>query len=84
MTNKEVIDKLQAFYLTQDPEKVARICANFAVDLNRFLHVDDLDDDEKEDFLGRIAFNVGEIYKFSRGEDLDIRHWKDEDEDSEE
>ncbi len=79
MTNKEVVDKLQLYYLTQDPKMVARICANFALDLNRFLNIDDLDDDEKEDFLRRISFNVGEIYKFVRGEDLDLRHWKDED-----
>lgn len=77
-SNKEVIEKLVEYYLKQDPERVARLCANFAVDLNRFLYIDYLDKDERDEFLLRMTYNVSNIHNLVREDDeqeIDLRHW---------
>lgn len=64
MTNKEVVLKLQKYLLTQDPEKVTRLCANFFLDLNRFFTYNTLNDFEKSHLQWRNELNMKEVYKF--------------------
>lgn len=53
MTNKEVVEKLEAYFNAQDPKVVAQAAAGMSIDLNRFLNFDQLDKDEQEDLIRR-------------------------------
>ncbi len=68
MTNKEVVDKLQKYFLEQDPKDMARLCANFFLDLNRFYIFDTLNDLEKYHLQWRNKKNMHEVYKFLKKE----------------
>lgn len=66
MNNKDLIDKLQDYLLTQSPQDVARIAANAMIDLGRFWDINDLDENEKNCFLERMAHNVNQLKKFAQ------------------
>lgn len=61
MTNKEVAEKLRAFYSTQDHKDLAHLCAAFALDINRFLHFEMLSAEKREDLMRRSAINMQNV-----------------------
>lgn len=65
--NKKVIDKLQNYFLKQDPKIISRLCGNFAIDLNRFLNIEYLDQDEKYNLIYRTQQNMIMISDFMDG-----------------
>lgn len=65
-TNKELIDALQEFFLTQDPKVIAHTLAIFMIDLQRILNFENLEKDEQESLHFRILKNVQEIQKFAK------------------
>lgn len=74
MTNKELIDKLYEYFLTQDPKVIARMCANLQIDLLRFLRIDKLPDDEAYHLIDRISILREEIDDFIKnGPELDLK-----------
>lgn len=64
MKNKEVIDKLQEFYLKQDPKLVARALASCMIDYNRLVNYDKLGKNEKFNFDLRVRSNADTLRKF--------------------
>jgi hypothetical protein len=66
MNNKEIIDKLQAYYLTQDPALIARLCACFMIDMNRLITMADLPERELECLLARIKMHSEDLWDFIR------------------
>lgn len=63
MTNKQVIEKLQKYFLEQDRETVARGYANALIDINRYLNIDKLPNDEKDHLIMRSNITINEIKK---------------------
>ena len=63
-TNKEIIDKLIAYYRKQDIEVIYRMLANAQIDYNRLDMFDMLDKEEKALLLTRIGFNARALRKF--------------------
>ena len=68
MTNKELIEKLQAYFLKQDPKVVTRILANMFIDVNRVFHYDSLSDQELISLHSRMALNHNELQTFALDE----------------
>ncbi len=68
MTNKELIDKLQAYFLKQDPKVVTRILANMYIDINRVFNVEQLPDQELISLQSRMELNHNELQKFALDE----------------
>lgn len=82
-TNKEISDKMTAYFLTQDPEIVARILAANMIDLNRLYHFELLEDDERESLFRRLDHNIEQLQEFIKSgstSDLTIGHLKYKDE----
>jgi hypothetical protein len=74
MTNKEVVDRLQKFYLEQVEHKiVAEMLANSIVDFNRFLHLHELPEEEQQSLIFRIKANIESLYPVIEGEDIEIK-----------
>lgn len=71
MKNKEVMDRLQKYFMSQKPESVARICASMMIDLNRFYVKDFLSDDEYGHLLERTRHLTQELKKFIDGKETD-------------
>ncbi len=71
MNNKAVIEKLQQYYLTQDPKVVARLCANFLIDINRFFNIDNLSHEEEEHLLYRTERNMSQVHSFLKTGNMD-------------
>ena len=63
-TNKEVIDKLQEYFLTQDPKVVCRILANIMIDVRRIHWSHNLPEDELERLVERIKKNSEQLKDF--------------------
>ena len=59
-TNKEVIEELKSYLMTQSPEDVARMAANLFIDLNRFLYFEELSEDERVSLIHRTSLNIKE------------------------
>lgn len=70
-TNKEVSQRLQKAFLRSDPQKVARLCANFLMDINRYHCLHQLDDEEKARFMNRVRSNLSVLYGFILDKDKD-------------
>jgi len=68
MQNKDVIDKMQNYFLQQDPASVARILAAVMIDLNRLSNIKLLGKDEKASLLNRLKLNAYQVQKFARGD----------------
>lgn len=64
MTNKEVINKLTEYYLTQDPKVVCRFLANCMIDINRFLNIDSLPIKEGEQLVERAMINMKAVKEY--------------------
>jgi hypothetical protein len=65
MTNKELLDKLQAFLLTQDPNVVSRCFANHLLDMYRINNFSDLPQTEKDSLIKRIQLNASTLADFA-------------------
>lgn len=63
-TNKEVIDALQDYFLTQDPKTMCRTLAALMIDMNRMMRLDELGVDERNNLLARMILNQEQLYKF--------------------
>jgi dsDNA-binding SOS-regulon protein len=63
-TNKEVVEKLINFFLSQDAKVVARILANNMIDFNRIAEIESLPEDERERLFTRIARNADALKCF--------------------
>lgn len=64
ITNKEVIDQLQDYFLKQDPKDVARLLANMMIDMHRVATVCSLPEDEQESLSTRIQINSSTLQEF--------------------
>jgi hypothetical protein len=64
MDNKEVMDRLQAYYLTQDPSVVARALASILIDMNRLKHFGELADKEAQCLEIRLNLMMDELQDF--------------------
>ena len=70
MTNKELMKRLTAYFLTQDPKTVARLLANAFLDFHRINTLDSLPTKETECLLKRIELNSKNLQRFARGEGM--------------
>lgn len=66
MKNKELIQRLVDYFLTQKPETVARGFAGAMLDMCRIRSMSDLPEDELACLLERIDKNAIEIHKFAK------------------
>jgi hypothetical protein len=64
MNNKEVMDRLTEYYLTQDPKLVARALASQMVDLHRIWHMLELPEAEMHSLHERCEMNLIELDRF--------------------
>jgi len=65
MTNKEVIDRLQKYYLDQNnPELIARLLAAMMVDICRIKNIASIPQDELASLIFRIEMNYRAVKKF--------------------
>ncbi len=64
ISNKEVIDKLVDYFVKQNPKIVARLLANYMIDLNRVCNLNSLSDSENELLLDRLQTNCLSLQKF--------------------
>lgn len=58
MTNKEVIENLQSYFLEQDPKVVALLCSHVLMDLNRLYLIKQLDEESQLVLIDRITNNL--------------------------
>lgn len=63
MTNKEMIEKLTNYFMSQDSLLVANSCAHLIIDLNRFYNFNDLSENERNDLFERVSYNLSEAVK---------------------
>jgi len=63
-TNKEVIEKLTAYYCTQDIAVVSRALACAMIDFNRISHLNSLDKEERDNLILGIKKNAEALKKF--------------------
>lgn len=66
LNNKDLIDKLQAYLLTQNPEIVARLLANCMVDFFRLYTIKYLPFEEVESLFHRIEKNAISLREFEK------------------
>lgn len=66
MKNKELIDRLQAYFLTQDPNVVARILANYMIDMHRLCCVWEIPEEEQENLACRMSINSEKLQDFAK------------------
>lgn len=73
-TNKEVIDRLQEYFLNQDPKIVARLAGSLMIDLNRIVCASSMKEEELECLIYRMGQMRDELIKFIKnGPTGDIR-----------
>ena len=65
-TNKELIQELIDYFLVQDPKIVAKVLAALMIDMNRLMHMDSLDIEEKASLITRMHFNNASLSKFAK------------------
>ena len=56
-TNKELINELEAYFLTQDSKVIARTLAAMMIDIHRLMNMDTLGKNEKHNLITRSYFN---------------------------
>lgn len=66
MNNKEVIDNMVKYFLTQDSEQVAQLCANLMLDIHRIVNFDALEEREEECLKIRMEKNSREYVRFAK------------------
>lgn len=64
ISNKDLMTKLQEFYLTQPPEIIALVAASLMIDINRFYHIEHLPEKQLECLFIRTKKNVEELEDF--------------------
>ena len=64
ITNKEIMDKLQAYFITQDPKVVAKVLASWMIDFNRFMNIETLPEEERDNLIKRMVLNHQELIDF--------------------
>lgn len=83
MDNKEVSKLLQEYFLKQDPKLIARACANFILDLNRFINFKNISVEERSSLVERTKLNMKEVYNFLKAEGseelLNLINWNEKD-----
>lgn len=62
IANSIVIDKLQKYFIKQNPEIVARLAANLLIDIRRFLNLDSLEPEEVESLFERSQKSMKMVY----------------------
>lgn len=73
LMNKEVVDNLIEYFLTQDKKVVCRLLANAMIDYNRLYFIDSLSTSELSSLTYRIEQNSIEVRKFAEnGPDGDL------------
>jgi hypothetical protein len=65
-TNKEVVEELVKYFLTQDPAIVARLLANAWIDYNRISRSVSLSKEERSCLSYRILMNAQEVARFDK------------------
>jgi hypothetical protein len=65
-TNKEVIESLVDYFITQDPKIVATLLAAQMIDMNRFYNMAKLPKDEKKLLMKRLKHNIDQLHSFIR------------------
>lgn len=63
-TNKEIIEALTEYFMTQDPKIIARSLASFSIDFTRIDEMKKLPASEKICLLKRIKANANQVRKF--------------------
>ena len=66
ITNKELIDKLHAYFLEQDPNLVAKLLAGIMLDIHRFNNLEVLSDEESDSLIERSTRNSLQLIDFAR------------------
>lgn len=77
MPNKDIADKLTAYFETQDPKVVARALAGAQIDYHRMSILEDLPVKERNRFWKRVRINAKSLEEFLRNggsEDLIVKH----------
>lgn len=64
ISNKEVIDKLQAYFIAQDPNEIARAFAGMMLDIHRIVIMDELPDGEAINLKNRMILNSQALMDF--------------------
>jgi len=64
LTNKEVVEKLETYFLEQDHKVVCRLLANMRIDIHRFNYLDQFSNDELISFLRCQEMNKRELEDF--------------------
>ena len=72
MTNKEVVRKLEAYFIGQDAKVIAKLCANAFIDINRFLNFDELSKAEQDLLIMRTRANCASVAHFVTNDDVEI------------
>lgn len=63
-SNKEIIDKLVEYFMTQDKLSLSVIVANYMIDFNRIFYLHKLDESEKINLQFRIEMIVKQLDSF--------------------
>lgn len=63
-TNKEVVEKLVEYFLTQDQASVCRILANLMIDMHRINNISKLEEKEKASLFFRMDKNSKSLLDF--------------------
>lgn len=63
-TNKEVIDKLQDYFMKQDIKLVCRALAGTMIDINRIMNIEYLPQEEYLLLIARLMANNTQLMKF--------------------
>lgn len=71
MTNKELIDKLEAYFLNQEPATVCRVLANMMIDMNRMCNISKLPMHERLSLFERCKLNDQQLSQFATSEQYD-------------
>ena len=66
ITNKEAIQRLKAYFLSQDPETVAYLASSLLIDIGRFMRWDKLGQEEQASLLARSQANNQNTIRFLR------------------
>jgi len=63
-TNKEIIDSLVEYFLTQEPRIVCRALANMLIDNNRIYNYNELPKEEADSLKTRMKKNLEKLHYF--------------------
>lgn len=73
-SNKELIQELTEYFLTQDPQIVAKTLAAVMIDMNRLINMDSLSIEEKASLIARVHVNNASLSKFAKnGPESDLK-----------